>query len=289
MPADIPLLPWSLDALPPLSDAPGAPIALFDSGVGGLTVLAALRRALPAEAAVYIADQAHVPYGGRPLDEVRQLAGSITRFAASQGVKAVVMACNISSATSQPALADAYGPGRIFGMVQPGARAAAAASARGVIGVLATEGTVRSAAYSQALKAARPGAQVIEVPCPDFVPLVESGQANSAAAERAAAQYLAPIEAAGADVVVLGCTHYPFLTPRIQRAARTPLTLIDPAEAVVQQLQTALRHAHRAAPRRAGPDQLYTTGDPVRFRAQLQAIQLCDAPVAPLSWRPTLI
>lgn len=280
----IPEVPWSLEGLPPMSSLPSAPIALFDSGVGGLTVLSALSRALPKERTCYLADQAHVPYGGRPLDEIRRFAGSITRFFAAEGAKAVVMACNISSATTHAALAAAYGPGRVFGMIEAGAAAAIEGGAPEVIGVLATEGTVRSGAYTEAIQARASDTRVVEVACPDFVPLVEAGRAESAEAVAAAARYLGPIEAAGARRVILGCTHYPYLESAIQRAAARPLSLLDPAEAVVAQLKAELTEAGRLAEERAGPDRLFTTGEPARLSAQLPALGLSPAPAEPLRW-----
>ncbi|MEL7370329.1 MAG: glutamate racemase [Myxococcota bacterium] len=254
---------------PILSNDARQPVGMFDSGVGGLTVVAALARIRPNERVVYVADQGHVPYGGRPLDQIRRFARGITSMLAHQDVKAVVMACNISSATTWKEQADLYGDHRVFGMIDPGARRAVATSKTGCIGVLATAGTVESGAYTQAIHRLDARAQVVEVPCPKFVPLVESQQTDTPMAHEAACAYLAPIERAGCDVVVLGCTHYPYLLPALIRAARTPLVFVDPAEAVVEDLTASLDQHGWAAPENTDEHQLITTGDPEKFAAQV--------------------
>ena len=266
---------------------PEGPIGLFDSGVGGLTVLAALSRRLPAERALYIADQAHVPYGGRPLHEIRGFAGSLSDHLFEQGAKAVVMACNISSATAQPAVAAAYGEGRVFGMIGPGAKAALEVTRRGVIGVLATQGTVNSGAYGQTLAALAPEARSVEVPCPRFVPLVEAGDTDGDDALAAARAYLAPILEAGADTVILGCTHYPFLLATLERAAEGRVRFVDPAEAVAETVARALEAGGLLAPPPPAPDHaLFTTASPPQLAAQLGRFAPgLRAQVAGLVWR----
>ncbi len=258
---------------------------MFDSGVGGLTVVSALAQRWPKERVLYLGDQGHVPYGGRPLDEIRSFARGITAMLAAAPVKAVVMACNISSATAWPELAAVYGPTRIFGMVRPGARRAEEASRARRVGVLATAGTVASGAYTAALRDRDPDLTVVEVPCPKLVPLVEAGETNSDDAVAAATEYLAPIEAAGCDVVVLGCTHYPYLLDALNTAAREPVIFIDPAEAVADDIGEALSAAGMFAQQPAGPHRLMTTGDPSVFAHQVPRFLPGDrSPVHGVRW-----
>ena len=262
---------------------------MFDSGVGGLTVVAALARRLPNEQVLYLGDQGHVPYGGRPLNEIRTFARGITRMLAQEQVKAVVMACNISSATAWPELAAVYGEQRVFGMVLPGARLAADQSRARRIGVLATAGTVASGAYTAALKALDSDLFVLEIPCPRFVPLVEANDTDGRAAREAAREYLGPIEAAGCDAVILGCTHYPYLLDALHAVARTTLTFVDPAEAVADDLVAALTAGRLVAPGTDAPlrgHRLMTTGDPRNFARQVPRFLPGDhSNVHGLTWR----
>jgi glutamate racemase len=248
-----------------------APIGVFDSGVGGLTVAREIVRRMPAEHLLYLADQAHVPYGGRPLDEVKGFAERITQHLFAEGAKAVVMACNISSATALDTLRARFGERRVFGVIQPGARAAIERTGRPTIGVLATAGTVATRAYTRALAALSPEVETIEVACPTFVPLVEAGEFESPAAVEEARRHLAPILSRGADTVILGCTHYPFLLPALTAAA-PKIRFIDPARATAAELEHMLREDALAAP--TPPKTLsrfFTTGDADAFRAQLAA------------------
>lgn len=236
------------------------PIGLFDSGLGGLSVARALLHRRPGESLWVVGDTAHVPYGGRPLEEVRGFAMGLTDYLAQAGCRAVVMACNISSAV---ALEDAKRRHAIpvFGMVDAGARAAAASGGRR-IGVMATLGTVQSRAYEDALHRILPGAAVVSVACPRFVPLVESGRWDAEEAFSAATEYAAPLVAQDVDTVILGCTHYPFLANAIRAAFPYPLTLVDPADTVAQDLERALGPAQAQA---APAHRFEATADPAAF------------------------
>jgi len=218
------------------------PIGVFDSGVGGLTVARALRRRLPNERLLYFADTAHVPYGPRPLEEVRAFALAITDFLVAQGAKAVVTGCNVSSAVALAAMRQRHSV-PMFGLIEPGCRAALRASRALRIGVIATQATVSSGAYGRTLRALDPGVSVVEQACPEFVPLVEAGLANSPQAREAARCYLRPIVDSQADVVVHGCTHYPFLEVAVREVVGERVVLIDPAEAAVEALVDALSTA----------------------------------------------
>ena len=213
-------------------------LGIFDSGVGGLSVARAILQRRPCASLLYFADTAHVPYGDRPLDEVRSYALEITGFLAARGAGAVLMACNMSSAC---ALDDARreNPGLpVLGVVQAGARAALREGAD-TIAVLATAGTVASGGYARAVHRIDAGVRVVQVACPEFVPLIESGELDGPQVERAAARYLGEALESGARVIVLGCTHYPFLLPVLRRLAPPDTVFVDPAgEAAEEALRT---------------------------------------------------
>ncbi len=249
-----------------------APIGVFDSGIGGLTVLRQLRRQLPFENVLYLADQAHVPYGGRPLDEVRAFACAIVDAMVRQGCKAIVMACNISTATALESARENHPGVPVLGVIGPGAQAAAHESRVGRVGVLSTEGTARSRAYTRAIHRLAPDTQVFEVACPGFVPLVEAGETGSAEAGAAIELAIAPLRAARVDTVVLGCTHYPFLLPLLQAAA-PEMCFVDPSEIAAVRMADTLRHEELLRAHVSPPSACFsTTGDPAHFRLQLDLL-----------------
>ena len=243
-----------------------APVGIFDSGIGGLTVARAIYERLPSESTIYFGDTARVPYGPKSPDTVRRYSLEILRWLLDQGVKAVVIACNTSTAHALEAL-QAASPVPVIGVIEPGARAAAAASRGGPIGVIGTAGTIASNAYERAIHRIDPGARVEQRSCPLFVPLVEEGWFDHPAAELVAADYLAPLRAAGAEVLVLGCTHYPLLKPLLQRVVGPAVRLIDSAEATAEALQATLREENLEAPAgtRACP-RFAVSDDVARFR-----------------------
>lgn len=254
------------------------PIAVFDSGVGGLSVLRHVAARLPRENLIYLADQAHVPYGPRPPEEVRVFAAGVTRFFLSQGARLIVVACNTATAAALTALRATFPHIPFVGMepaVKPGARE----TRTGRVGVLATAGTFESQRYASLMARYASDVRLYEDPCRGLVPLIEDGRLDSAETEGLVRQCLAPMLASGVDTIVLGCTHYPFVLPLIARLAGPGVTLIDPAPAVARQAQWLLMH-HRLATSRAGPGRLlmYTSGDPARFASL--AARLLDQPVA---------
>ncbi|HYL20792.1 MAG TPA: glutamate racemase [Gemmatimonadales bacterium] len=206
-----------------------APLGVFDSGIGGLTVARAVFERLPHESVIYFGDTARVPYGPKSPDTVRRYAGEILTYLLGRGVKALVVACNTISAHALDYLAE-RSPVPLFGVIEPGARAAVAATQSGNIGVIGTAGTIASGAYERAIKLLRPGAAVCARACPLFVPLVEEGWFDHPATELIAREYLEPLRRAGVDVVVLGCTHYPLLKPLLARVLGPDVKLVDSAE-----------------------------------------------------------
>ena len=204
------------------------PIGVFDSGVGGLTVVAALRHRLPHESIVYLGDTARLPYGTKSPATVRRYTRRNIDFLLERGVKAIVVACNTASAL---ALEDLAAPVPTFGVIEPGAEAAVRRSA-GRIGIVATESTIHSQAYSKALLRRRADLEVTAVACPLFVPLVEEGWFDDPVTVEIAERYLGPLIEKRIDTLVLGCTHYPMLTPVLQRVVGPNVALVDSAETV---------------------------------------------------------
>ncbi len=210
----------------------GAPIGVFDSGVGGLTVLRALREQLPDEPLLYLGDTARLPYGSKSAGTVVRYAEQAARVLVDRGVKLLVIACNTASAVALEHLAEVFRPLPVIGVVSPGADAACSASRSGEIVVLATEGTVRGGAYARAILARRPDARVVQTACPLFVSLAEEGWVDGPIAEAIARRYLDTVlrEHPGADCLVLGCTHFPVLRAAISAVVGPGLTLVDSAE-----------------------------------------------------------
>jgi glutamate racemase len=243
-----------------------APVGIFDSGIGGLTVARAIYDRLPNESTIYFGDTARVPYGPKSPETVRRYSLEILRWLLDQGVKAVVIACNTSTAHALESL-QAASPVPVIGVIEPGARAAVAAGRSGPIGVIGTAGTIASNAYARAIHRVRPDARVEQRACPLFVPLVEEGWFEHPAAELIAAEYLAPLKQAGIDVLVLGCTHYPLLRPLLQRAMGPGVRLIDSGEATAEALAATLRAEGLEA--RAGGEVFHrfaVSDDEARFR-----------------------
>jgi glutamate racemase len=225
----------------------GRPIGVFDSGVGGLTVVHELHRQLPHESMIYFGDTARVPYGNKSPDTVRRYAHEILAFLLTRDVKLVVVACNTASAHALESLQrSAAVP--VEGVVGPGARAAVKASRSHRIGVIGTAGVVKSGAYERAIRALLPDAQVRSVACPLFVPLVEEGWFDHEATRLVAREYLAPLRAEAIDTLVLGCTHYPLLKTLLAEELGSGIALIDSAEETATAVGRELWQAGLQAP-----------------------------------------
>ena len=206
-----------------------APIGVFDSGIGGLTVVRSLLQRLPNESLIYVGDTARVPYGPKSPETVRRYAMQIADWLVIEGVKAIVVACNTATAHALTALQQ-HLTIPVIGVVEPGARAAVRATRGGPIGVIGTSGTINSGAYARAIHAMAPAVEVRQHACALLVPLVEEGWLDHAATQIVVHQYLAPLKRANVDTLVLGCTHYPLLTTVIAEEMGQFVTLIDSGE-----------------------------------------------------------
>ena len=243
---------------------PKAPIGVFDSGLGGLTVAHAIMRELPAESLVYFGDTARVPYGPKSPDTVRRYSHEIAAYLLDQGVKAIVVACNTATAHALPMLQDELDV-PVIGVVEPGARAAVRATKSGKVGVIATAGTIRSGAYVRAIKAEAPELQVIARACPLFVPLVEEGWLDHEATWSVAREYLEPFVRDQVDTLVLGCTHYPLLKRQIGEVVGRSVRLIDSAEETALDTRRMLAEHSLAAPQGEGSYRFIASDDQAQF------------------------
>lgn len=216
------------------------PIGIFDSGVGGLTVVRAVRKALKSEDIVYFGDTARVPYGTKSRDAIMKFAREDIEFLLSQDVKVIIAACNTVSAIALEEVSGLYDL-PIIGVLQPGARASCGITRNKRVGIIGTSATISSGAYTENIRKVDPGIKVFTSACPLFVPIVEEGWENTELALLAARQYLSPLVANEIDTLVLGCTHYPLLKNTIKAAVGNDIGLVDSAEAVTELLEETLK------------------------------------------------
>jgi glutamate racemase len=244
------------------------PIGVFDSGVGGLTVLREMRRQIPNEHMVYLADLARFPYGPRPQAQVRDLALGIIELLADMDTKLVVIACNTASAAALNRARERFEI-PIVGVIAPGAHAAAAATRNGRVAVISTEGTRASQEYVHAIKEANPGVVVLGKAAPDLVDIVEDGDADTPRADAALAETVRDVFEWGADTLVLGCTHYPLLRPSLQRViGRRKLRIVDSAETTAARVRRIIDvNRLGATAGDGGVEAVLVTADPGRFAA----------------------
>jgi glutamate racemase len=240
-------------------------IGIFDSGVGGLTVLRELTRALPQEDTIYFGDTARVPYGTKSPDTVIRYSQEIASFLMTRDIKLLVVACNTASAVALPALRRQL-PIPVVGVIEPGARRAVEVTKSGVVGVIGTAGTIRSSAYSRAIKRLNPNISVLAKPCPLFVPLAEEGWTDNEIARLTAHQYLDELREAGVDSLVLGCTHYPLLKKIIAEAMGPAVALVDSAEETARTVAAILQEKKLLRPpAEQGNHHYYVTDVPAGF------------------------
>lgn len=244
-----------------------APIGIFDSGVGGLTVFKALSRRLPNESLIYLGDTARIPYGTRSIETVQRYAAEDAAFIQSKNVKLIVIACNTASALAADQLEQDC-PVPVIGVIKPGAERAAAASRNGKIGIIATEATVSSGAYELRIREHRPDLDVTAAACPLFVPLAEEGWIDHPATRQIAEEYLSGLRQRRVDTLVLGCTHYPILRPVIEQVMGDSVQYIDSGEAVSEDVASLLEDRDLQCDGSLGErfEEFYVTDSPARFR-----------------------
>jgi glutamate racemase len=246
------------------------PIGVFDSGMGGLTVLRALLARLPLERFVYLGDTARLPYGTKSAETVQAYALQATRLLVSEGVKIVVVACNTASAVAVGPLTEALMPVPVIGVIEPGARAGVAATRNNYIAVIATEGTVKGGAYARAIAALRGDIRIVQRPCQVFVALAEEGWTDTRATHEAADHYLGPLFRGPSppDTLVLGCTHFPVLASAIRAIIGGSVALVDSAETTALAVAEALEGEGLGSDGEAGgagATRFFATDSPERF------------------------
>ena len=246
------------------SDNRARAIGVFDSGIGGLTVLKELVATLPAEDFIYLGDTARLPYGTKSNEVIIRYSRENTEFLLAKGIKLLVIACNTASAVALGEIGrDTIVP--VIGVIEPGARAAIAASRNGKIGVIGTEATVASGAYTRAIQQLRPGVEIYTRACPLLVPLVEEGWTDNEIAERTVAYYLESLKASGIDTLLLGCTHYPLLRDLFRRVLGPGVRIVDSATATAAAVNERLNELRLIRPRGMGSQSFFVTETPERF------------------------
>ena len=275
--------------------SPAPLIGVFDSGVGGLSVLRALWAELPQSPTLYLADQAHVPYGQRPLEQVRAYAVEISRWLMEQGAVLIVLACNAASAAALHPLREIY-PNTPFVGMEPAIKPAAEQTRSGAAGVLATPATFQGALYASVVERFANGVRLLQDACPGLVEQIEAGQRQSPRTRAILEQALQPMLEQEIDTVVLGCTHYPFVIPLIQEICGPQVRVIDPAPAVARQARRILaekelinsgQRISKAQSKQnpaAALARFYTTGEPEALQNSLIELLGVKSPVAGLQW-----
>ena len=260
------------------SMADNAPIGVFDSGVGGLSVLREIRLRLPRESLLYLADSGHVPYGEKSPEFIRERCRSIAAFLLGQGAKALVLACNTATAAGIAELRERYPQIPLVGM-EPAVKPAARATRSGVVGVLATTGTLKSARFAALLDRFASDVRVITQPCPGLVECIEAGDLSSPKTRALLATFVQPLLDQGCDTLILGCTHYPFIKPLLAEMVPPAVTLVDTGAAVARQLETILMERNQLAGSEPGT-RFWSSGEPRRLAQVLPLLWGEDATVS---------
>jgi glutamate racemase len=251
------------------------PIGVFDSGVGGLTVVKEIRELLPNESIIYVGDTARVPYGNKSPETIQEYATQITRFLVEKKVKAVVVACNTATAYSLDRLRELFSI-PLLGVIEPGVGAALSATRGGRIGIIGTVGTIQSHAYQNALLKARPDLSIQALATPLLVPLVEEDWLDHPATDLILKEYLQSMMKENVDTLVLGCTHYPLLKPRLQSIVQDQMTLVDSAENMAKALKSTLEsHGLLNSGKERGNTRIYVTDYSPRFRTLAERFLKC--------------
>jgi len=265
------------------------PIGIFDSGVGGLSVLRCIRQELPDQDVIFFADQEHVPYGSRPLEEVRSFSDAITRYLLGQGCPLIVVACNTASAAALRTLRQTFPEVPFVGM-EPAVKPAAELTHTGVVGVLATPATFQSELYASVVERFANGVTLLQDTCPGLVGQMEKGNLDGPQTRTILEKAIKPMLEKGIDTIVLGCTHYPFVIPLIQEIAGENVRVIDPAPAVARQTVRMMETHHLLqSSNHPGTTICYTSGQPEILTAFIHNALEQQYPVSQLYWKDSLL
>jgi len=246
-----------------------SPIGIFDSGIGGLSVLRAIRAQMPNESVIYFGDQGHIPYGPRPMGQIRDFSEAITKFLLEQDAKIIVVACNTASAAALKYLREKFTDVQFVGM-EPAVKPAAETTRTGKVGVLATPATFQGALYASVVERFANGVELFQNTCSGLVQQIEQGNLNGDETRRILEDALSPMLKKNIDTVVLGCTHYPFVIPLIEEIVGDKVRVIDPAPSVAKQVKRLLEAGGMINESESmGSVKLFTSGDPRALKSQL--------------------
>jgi len=259
------------------------PIGAFDSGVGGLSVLRELLVTLPKEDFIYVADQKHVPYGAKSLEQVRQYSENITRFLLAKGAKCIVIPCNTASGAALNYLREMFPDTPFIGM-EPAVKPASEVTKSGKVGILATQGTFKSERYCSLVERFGKGIDVIENPCLGLVDLIENGSIDNSETIELLKEVTAPMMAEGVDTIVLGCTHYPFVQSILESIVPDTIKIINPASAVARHTLNRLEKLNLLSENSGQSIKFYTTGDAMKFQKQIMQLIDLQVVVKGLKW-----
>jgi glutamate racemase len=261
-----------------------SPIGIFDSGVGGLSVLRAVREQMPEESVIYFGDQRHIPYGPRPMEQIRNFSEAITRFLLEHNAKIIVVACNTASAAALQYLRETFPNVQFVGM-EPAVKPAAEHTQTGKVGVLATPATFQGALYASVVERFANGVELFQNTCPGLVQQIEHGNLNGPETRLILEDALLPMLEKNIDTVVLGCTHYPFVIPLIQELVGENARVIDPAPSVAKQVRRVLEaKGLKNAPGARGQVKFYTSGDPDGLKSLLPLLFGQDGDIRRVEW-----
>lgn len=261
-----------------------SPIGIFDSGVGGLSVLRAIRAQMPDEAVIYFGDQGHIPYGPRPMEQIRNFSEAITNFLLEQNAKIIVVACNTASAAALKHLRERFPDVQFVGM-EPAVKPAAEHTQTGKVGVLATPATFQGALYASVVERFANGVELFQNTCSGLVQQIEQGNLDGEETRRILEDALLPMLAKNIDTVVLGCTHYPFVIPLIQRIVGDQVRVIDPAPSVAKQVRRVLESKGMKGESEArGSIRIYTSGDPEELKSLLPMLLGESGEIEKVNW-----
>ena len=260
------------------------PIGIFDSGVGGLSILREIRNLLPHEDIQYFADQAHVPYGARSLEEVRGYSEAITSFLLRKGAKLIVVACNTASAASLYYLRNIF-PGLLFVGMEPAVKPAAESTLNGIVGVLATPATFQGELFASVVERFAEGVTVLTQTIPDLVERIEAGEIDSPETREILSRAIQPLLDSGVDSLVLGCTHYPFIIPLLQELAGEGVKVINPSPAIARQtLRLITDNSLHTSKNKPGEVVCYTSAEPQSLATMLPLVDLASAEILSVEW-----
>jgi glutamate racemase len=267
-----------------MNSKPSSPIGLFDSGVGGLSVLRAIREHLPGEDLIYFGDQAHVPYGLRTIDQIRDFSVGITEYLLSQGAKMIVVACNTASAAALKYLRTTFSDTLFVGM-EPAVKPAVETTRSRKVGVLATPATFQGGLYASVVERFANDVELFPETCPGLVTQIENGELDSQATDEILHKALDPLLDNGIDTIVLGCTHYPFVIPQIERIVGPEIQVIDPAPAIARRVSSLLdANRIRNTSDRLGKLKVITSGSPDGMQSALKKLLNLDGEVNHIPW-----